>query len=159
MKSTIRHAKASDIRAIWTIFSHFPDLSPGGRASEQAEYAELLRAIKGPIFLVGMDDHGDVVGFIYVRVDDIDRPPDEKGACLVYVAVFPVWQRYGIADALWEHAQQILQKMKIENVYAWCASRPVMALLSKHGFKPGGSYTWMDKKIQSNVRPRKNKKA
>jgi len=95
------------------------------------------------------EDGGQIVGFIYARVGDIDRVISTKCACIVYLAVDPAHQRQGIAQRLYEECVRALTAKGVTDVYCWANtdSPAVMDFMKKQGLQAGKTCIWMDGKI------------
>ena len=115
------------------------------------ERDEFLSAIENSdgTFLVAEADE-KIVGFMYANRGDVERGPQTKWACLVYLVVRPEYRKKGVAQELYDACVKELKNHGITNVYGWASSESdgsIMKFLKKQGFDEGHKYIWMDKEI------------
>ena len=147
----VRLVTIQDFEAIYTIGLDCPELQTNP-TQPFMEPEELRWAIDNPngIFLLGEND-GEPVGFIFVNIQDVERPMPGRLACLVYLAIVQSKRSRGFATQLYAAAVERLRNSGVETLYGWAHAgehSPIEAFLSRQGFAPGGLYRWYDRKIK-----------
>ncbi len=146
----IRQATAKDFESLYKLGLATPEFQVSGN-SEFMENDEFLSAIQNPngIFLLAEFD-GGIAGFIYANMQDPERGPKTKWACLVYLVVEAGHRKDGIAQRLYAVCFEELKKSGVNRLYGWANAESdgsVINFLKKNGFNEGHKYVWMDKKI------------
>lgn len=145
---TIRSATAGDLDALYRLALATPEL----KTSESLDFMDRdeLEAVIGnnECIFICAEAGDELVGFIFARMDDIDRPLAKHWACLVYVVVAPKWRGEGIATRLIERCTAQLRGRGVTNVYAWARMEgDVVPFLRGCGFDTGNVYRWMDRVV------------
>lgn len=112
---------------------------------------EFKRCITNPlwIFLLA-EDSNKICGFIYANAKDMDKPFEEKYACLVYIVVLPDYRNQGVAQALYTHCVKDLKEKWITHMY--CRANiewqwEIVEFMKKQEFIEGHKYMRMDKRL------------
>lgn len=139
-----------DFEALYALGLATPEFKVGasGEFMDREEFESALKNPNGTFLLAEIDDV--VVGFVYANRKDVERGPQTKWACLVYIVVDPDYRKQGLAQSLYDHCIQDLKKYGVNRLYAWANSEgdgSIIKLLQKNGLEKGHAYVWMDKEI------------
>lgn len=146
----IRTASLSDFEELYSIGKSTPEFNVS--ATEEFMDAEEFKwSIQNPhgIFLLA-EENKRVTGFVYANANDLERPFDNRYACLVYLVVVPEFRRKGIAKQLYIECERRLKEKGITRLYSWAYAEgdgQIIELMKKQGFAEGHQYMWMDKRI------------
>jgi len=151
----IRSASLEDFEELYSIGINTPELKVS--ASEEFMDAEEFRwSIQNPhgIFLLAENDKPTkkITGFVYANAKDtLERPLENKYACLVYLAVVPEFRQQGIAKQLYTDCERRLKEKGITHLYGWAHAEGdsnIIEFMRRQGFAEGHRYVWMDKRIE-----------
>ena len=148
----IRAASLDDFEELYSIGRNTPELKVS--ATEEFMDAEELRwSVQNPdgVFLLAEENKEKIVGFLYANAKDIERPFENRYACLVYVAVAAEFRRQGIAKQLYAECERRLKERGVTHLYGWAHAEgdgQMIEFMKKQGFAEGHQYVWMDKRIQ-----------
>lgn len=150
MPWSIRTATAADFDELYRLGLDTPEIQVSA-TSVFMEHAEFLSAIESSrtIFLLA-EVPEEIVGFIYVNTQDLDRAPDTKLACLVYLVVRPEYRRQGVAQALYEACVSALKACGHRYLYVWATlggDQGMIKFMGQNGFQAGHPYLWMDREL------------
>jgi ribosomal protein S18 acetylase RimI-like enzyme len=56
------------------------------------------------------EEDNKICGFLYVNAKDLEKPFEDKYACLVYLVVLPQYRKQGIAQKLYDVCVQQLKE-------------------------------------------------
>jgi len=107
---------------------------------------EVLAAVANPhgVFLLA-EAQGSLLGFCYANTKDIDRPPMETHACLVFLAVRQDARGSGLGHELCQRIVDELKARGVTYVYAWAnPNSGVVQFMQRHGWAKGHPCVWMD---------------
>lgn len=146
----IKIATVKDFDVLYTLGKATPEFKVGA-SGEFMEEDEFRSAIENPngVFLLA-DVGGEIAGFVYAGYKDIERGPNSKWACLVYLVVRPENRGGGVAQKLYSECVKKLKERGITDIYAWAnieSDGSIVKFLEKQGFDEGHKYMWMDKEI------------
>jgi len=150
MNIHIRAASLDDFEALYSIGKNTPELQVS--ATEEFMDADEFRwSITNPggVFLLA-EENRKIAGFVYADAKDVERPFEQRYACLVYLAVVPEFRKQGIAKSLYAECERRLKLQGITHLYGWAnaeGTSQIIEFMKKHGFAEGHRYVWMDKKI------------
>lgn len=143
----IRKATPADVETLYQFALRFPELKVSATAPFMwpEEFREAL-ADTSAVVLIAEED--TILGFVYARTRDLDRPSLETG-CIVYLAVDEKHRNKGIGTQLFNACVKELKARGVTYLFAWANAENslVKKLLLKEGFAEGHTYTWMDRKI------------
>ena len=141
----IRQAGVADADAIYQLGCRIPELQVSTKAPFMGvDELRAALASERDVFLVD-NCEGEITGFVYAAIGDLDRGGDRAQACLVYLAISTSWRRRGVASVLWSHCSSLLVASGVRHVYAWAhPTSGVIDLLQRNGFIRGHECVWMD---------------
>lgn len=141
----IRKAVSNDATAILEFGNAIPEL----KVSAEADFmtlSKVLAAINNPrgIFLLA-ESEGVLIGLGYANAKDIDRPPLETHACLVYLAVSPNLRGSGLGRELYRRLIDELKNLGVTYLYAWAnPTSGIIQFMERRGWAKGHPCVWMD---------------
>ncbi|MBI4147126.1 GNAT family N-acetyltransferase [Candidatus Woesearchaeota archaeon] len=149
----IRAASLDDFEVLDIIGINTPELKVSA-TEEFMDRDEFRWSIQNPngIFLLAEEQvNKKIVGFVYVNAKDtLERPLENKYACLVWGVVVPEFRQQGIAKQLYAECEIKLKEKGITNLYCWAHAEgesKIIDFMKRQGFTEGHRYVWMDKKI------------
>ena len=144
-KPLIRKAVSDDAMAILEFGNAIPELKVSAEADFMTR-AEVLAAVNNPrgIFLLA-ESEGVLLGLGYANAKDIDRPPLETHACLVYLAVSPNMRGSGLGHELYQRLIDDLKTLGVTYLYAWAnPTSGVIQFMERRSWAKGHPCVWMD---------------
>ncbi|MFA7718004.1 MAG: GNAT family N-acetyltransferase [Candidatus Absconditabacterales bacterium] len=147
---TIRKATLQDFDKLYAIGKMTPELKVSA-VEEFMDTEEFQRCITNPVglFLLSEEDN-KICGFLYVNAKDLEKPFEDKYACLVYLVVLPQYRKQGIAQKLYDVCVQQLKEKGITHMYCWANTEgqgEIVEFMKKQKFIAGHNYMRMDKKL------------
>lgn len=143
----IRKATASDFTDLYSFALQFPEFRVS--ATEPFMQPDEFKAVlSDPDALILIAEDKDMIGFIYARTRDLDKPSFQN-TCIVYLAVDEKHRKKGIATKLFNECIAQLKAKGVTYIFTWAnAESPLIKeFMKKRGFVEGHTYTWMDKKL------------
>lgn len=145
----IRPACIGDFKQLYELGARTPELRVSATEPfmDHDDFGERITD-SNHVFLVAEKD-SQITGFICANGNDADRPLKNKYACIVYLAVDPIFRRQGIAEKLYDACALQLKEKGITHMYGLVKneSKPIQAFFRKKGFAEGHRLIWMDKPI------------
>src|SRR6187549_2674835 len=113
----IRKALQEDGDALYALGLSCPELQTNPSQPFMTK-DEFVWSIENPngIFLLAEDD-GEVAGFVYANMQDLERPMAERWACLVYLAVAAEKRSQGIATKLHDAVIEELRSLGVKQLF------------------------------------------
>lgn len=146
----VRDFKLEDEQAVLKLYEATPELHPNAVVdfSDDDERAFYF-AKNNKLFLVAVDDLGDLKGFIYVNIKP--RTKEEEKARILHLGVCEDHRKSGVATQLEKEASQRLEKQGIVIFYANVNAKnvPMASFLTKNGFEFKGDFLRFEKRIGS----------
>ncbi len=149
-KIYLRTATSADFERLYALGKSTPEfqVSSSGEFMEPDEFRSAIANAEGVMLLA--ESGSDIAGFIYASWRDVERGPETRWACLVYLVVKGDYRHRGLAQRLYDACIEDLKKHGVNRLYGWAhagGDGAIIAFLKKQGFQEGHKYVWMQKEL------------